>query len=688
MDRREFVTFLSAGGFALALAPPGRAATTATLSPWIAIAPDGRVTLTSTALEMGQGSRTGQAQVLACELNAVWESVTVVQAPETKPFLSDGALYSGGSETLKTRYEQMRLAAATARFQLTAAAARRWGVEPSTCSTHRGEVIHAASGRRLGYGALAAEAAQIPPPKDPPLKPIAERCYIGQSLPTLDQIDKVTGAARYGVDFRLPGMLFATIRQCPTFGGTLAGVDEAPALKVRGVTRVVRLKDAVAVVASSTWAALKGARALEPRWTGGASMSSPAIRSALVAGADSADAVISPRDGGKELRDRVRAAHAAAPRRHEAAYELAYLAHATMEPMNATARPTGDGGVEVWAPAQSPTWLRDETAAMAGLRKEQVKVHCLLMGGGFGRRGKGDYGGRAAQVALAIGAPVQVLWTREEDMAHDFYRPAMRVTQRAGLDAEGRLLCHEAVAATTEDLTGAQGPRPYRLPLHVSTLSNIKTGVPIGAWRAVDPGMALFGRESFVDECALLAGADPLAYREAMLGDNPRALRVLRLAAGRIGWTSPRAAGVGRGIALLDAWDTLVAQAVEVRVEGQKLRVIRMVAAVDCGTAVNPQQVRAQFEGGGLMALSAALGEQVTITDGRADQTNFTDYPILRISQAPAVEVILLDSPEATVGGVGEPPVPGVAPALANAVFQATGRRIRTLPFTAAGFEV
>ena len=687
MDRREFVSFLVGGGFALALAPRALAATRP-ISPWIAIAPDGRVTLTTTALEMGQGSRTGQAQVLACEMDAAWESVSTVFAPETDPFLVDGELFSGGSDTLKSRFDVLRRAGATVRAQLKIAAANRWRVDPATVITDQGRVMHRASGRSLSYGQLAAEAAAIPTPKDPPLKAVPERTYVGKSLSTLDQLDKVTGAAHYGIDLRLPGMLFATLRQAPTTGGTLASVDEAPALKVRGVKRVVVLKDAVAVVADTTWAAFKGAKALDPKWAPATGLDTAGIHAALAASLDSKDAIVSPRSGGEAIRTGLRAAYAAAERKHEATYEIAYLAHATLEPMNATARADATHA-EVWAPAQSPNWLRNDTAAMSGLTKENITVHTLLMGGGFGRRGRCDFGGRAVQVAQAVGAPVQVVWTREEDMTHDFYRPAMRMQLRAPLGADGLIASYEVIAATTDDLTGGSGPRPYnRLSPSAATLTNVKAGVRIGAWRAVDPGMAMFARESFIDECAHVAGADPLAYRDALLGDNARARRVLQAAAQAIGWNSPRAPGVGRGLALLDSWDTLVAHVIEVKVEGQKLRVSRVVVALDCGTAVNPQQVRAQCEGGALMGLSAALGEEITVTGGRTDQANFDTYPVLRMNHAPAVQAIILDTPGAPVGGVGEPPVPGVAPALANAIFAATGRRIRELPIRKAGFEI
>jgi isoquinoline 1-oxidoreductase beta subunit len=686
VNRREFVTWAAAGGIALAVRP-ARADTT--VSPWIQISADGRITLTSTALEMGQGSRTGQAQILACELEAPWDAIEVRLAPETEPFLLDGELYSGGSETVRTRYELLRRAGATVRFQLIAAAAQRWHVDPGQCRAELGEVIHAPSGRRLGYGDLAALAATIRPPDHPPLKSADQRRYIGRPIPSLGLADKVCGKALFGIDVRVPGMLRATILQCPTAGGTLAAVEERPALAVPGVRRIVRLRDAVAVVADSTWQALRGAAALQPRWhtPTGKAQSSSTISESLAQALDGPDARVIPRDGGSAARQRLRAAFAGAERRCEATYELAYLSHSPLEPMNAIAR-ADDTRAEIWAPCQAPTSLRREVAQATGIELRRVTVHPQLMGGGFGRRLKGDYAVRAVQVAQVVGRPVQVLWTREEDMGHDFYRPAMVMQVRAALDADGLIPGYEVIAATADDFTGSHAPAPYRLNEYAATLSNVAIGVPIGSWRSVDAGMALFAKESFIDECAHLAGIDPLAYRDRLLGDHPRARRVLQAAAAAIGWSTARAPGVGRGLALLEGWDGVVAHAIEVRVTGRRLEVIRLVAAVDCGVVVNPRLVRMQFEGGGLMALSAALTEKITIEGSAVQQRNFDTYSLLRLPQAPRIDVVLLETAGVKVGGVGEPPVPGVAPALANAIFQATGERIRRLPIRDAGFEV
>jgi isoquinoline 1-oxidoreductase beta subunit len=681
MDRREFLTWTSSGGLALAFAPHALAQGSAPFSPWIELHPDGTVTLTTTALEMGQGSRTGQAQILADELDVAWDAVRVVMCPERDPYLVDNALFSGGSQTVRTRFDLLRKAGASVRHRLIQAAAQRWQAPMAECEAALGAVTHRPSGRTLRYGELAAGAAACDAPADPPLKPASARRYIGKPVTTLANADKVTGRAKYGVDFRLPGMVFAALSACPHFGGKLEDCDDSPAMSVPGVRRVVRLKDAIAVVADSTWPALRGIAALDPIWTNpGTVPDTPEISRRLAAALDAPGATVSPREGGAEARTKLRAAYAAAPRKHRATYEISYLSHSPMEPMNATARPLPGGGVEIWAPCQAPTWCRSGVVEHLKLAPEKVIIHPLLMGGAFGRRLGGDYAARAAELALAIGGPVQLLWSREEDTTHGRYRPAMVMEMRGTLDPAGKLEGYEVLAATADDTTGGHTPKPYALPAYAATLAEVKIGVPIGAWRGVDPGMSGFAKESFIDECAALAGIDPLAYREAMLGDNPRALRLLRAAAEKIDWGKPRAKGVGRGLAMLHEWDTLAAHAVEVDMSGPALKVTRIVAAVDIGTAVNPQQIRAQFEGGGLMALSAALGEAIEIANGCAVQSNFHDYQILRMPDAPPVEVLLFETEGAPVGGAGEPSVPGVAPALANAIFAASGKRIRKLP--------
>ena len=671
------MTWSVAGGLAMALGP-GKAlgqAADPPLSPWIHIAPNGRVTLTTTASDMGQGARTGQIQVLADELDVAWDMIDVEMAPDREPYRYEGRLYSGGSHSLRARFRLLREAGAAARALLTLAAANQWGVEAGDCTAALGRVTHAATGRTAGYGDLADEAARLPAPARPPLKPRHAWRYIGHGVPTLDLVDKTRGAARYGMDVRLPGLARATILQCPVFGGALDSVDPAPALATPGVRRVVRLPAAVAVVADDTWTAFKGAAALRPRWT------APPLRltSADLA-ARLAEALADPDLAGPIA--------AGTPGLVEATYEVPYLAHATMEPMNATARVTADK-IEVWAPCQNITELRKAVARALERPLGQVELTVTLLGGGFGRRLKNDYAVQAALIADAHGGPVQLVWRREEDFAHDFYRPSARHRFRAVAGPDGLISGYAVAGVATNDEAGeGADAAPYALAVLGNLQRELKVGVPVGPWRSVDASITGFGRESFIDECAHAAARDPLDYRRALLGDNARARRVLDAAAEAVGWTTRRPATLGVGLALFALADTLVCHALEAEVVDQRLIVRRLVVACDCGTVINPGQVRAQLEGGAVMALSAALGEAMTFTGGAADQTNFDTYRLLRLKQAPPVETVLLETPRARIGGVGEVAVPGVAAALANAVFAATGRRIRTLPFSAAGFSI
>ena len=688
LGRRDFISWTFAGAFAIGLTPEGAGAAEATaLNPWIRIGADGRVTLYSTVSEMGQGARTGQAQILADELDVPWDAIDVELVPDVPPFNAGFGIGTGGSSSIRARWSQLRRAAATARAQLTTAAAKRWNCAESECVASLGKVNRRGDGASFSYAELAAEAAAVPAPADPPFKPIAQRRYIGKPISTFENVSKSRGEAKFGIDVRLPGMLRASIRQSPVYGGKLTSVDESPALAVPGVHKVVKMDAAVAVIADNTFAAFKGVRALAPQW------STPALRSTsgdiekqLNTALDAADAQVQPSDG--KLRADLRAAYATAPKKVEATYQTAYLAHAALEPMNTTVQVNADK-VEVWSPTQVPTRARAAVAQALGRPLDQVVLHNTLLGGGFGRRLQVDYAVQAALIAReAGGAPVQLVWTREEDIAHDFFRKAVRSTYRAVIGQEGMIDGYELVGASTDARTGGADPKPYGLKRFATTQSNLATGIPQGPWRSVDEGLSAFGRESFIDECAHAAGQDPLNYRRRLAAENPRALRILNAAADSIGWGKPKARGVGRGLALVEAFGSLIATGLEVQVKGTALTVRKIVVAGDLGTAVNPQQVRAQFEGGATMGLSAALGEAVTFTAGKADQDNFDQYRLIRMRQVPPIEVILFDSPDAPVGGAGEPGVPGIAPALANAIFDATGKRVRALPFAAQGFEI
>lgn len=684
LDRRQFVTWSAGGALLLGIGIGGASAQDQELSPWIRIAPNGDVTLYSTVSEMGQGARTGQAQVLADELDVPWERVTVELGPPspTGPF---SFLFTGGSSSIRAHWKQLREAGATARAQLIAAAAKRWNCAEGDCRADLGLVRRVGSGQELAYGALAADAAACAPPATPPLKPISQRRYIGKPLPTLENADKSRGKAVYGIDVRTPGLLRASIRQAPVYGAKLASVDEAPALAVPGVRKVVKLDNAVAVIAEGTWAAFKGVRALQPQWTTPSLTSSSAdIGAKLLAALEAKDAEVASAADHAPLR----AEFQSAPHKVEATYATAYLAHATLEPMNTTVR-VGPDRIEAWSPTQMPTATRLAIANALGRKPDDVVLHTTLLGGGFGRRLNPDFAVQAAKVAAqADGAPVQLVWTREEDTAHDYYRRATLQRFRAGLAADGLLTGYEAISVGADSALRGGGPAPYGFTRFASAQATATTGVPQGAWRSVDEGLYGFGRESFVDECAHAAGIDPLEYRRKLIGDNARVRRLVDAVAEQVGWGKPKAAGVGRGLALVGSFGSLVATGIEVRVQGQALNVTRIAIAGDVGTAVNPQQVKAQFEGGATMGLSAALGEAMTFTNGAADQQNFNAYKLVRMRQSPLVTVELFDSPDADLGGAGEPGVPGVAPALANAVFDATGKRIRALPFAAQGFTV
>lgn len=684
LHRRQFVTWSAGGALLLALGAGHALADERSLSPWIRIAPDGKITLYTTVSEMGQGAKTGQAQVLADELDAPWEAVTVELGPpgSTGPFAFMG---TGGSSSIRRHWKDLRTAGASVRAQLVTAAAKRWNCAEGDCRAEMGAVKHVASGQTLDYGALAADAADCAPPASPPLKSPAQRRYIGKPLSTLENADKARGKAIYGIDVRPPGLLFASVRAAPVFGAKLASVEQAPVESIPGVKLVVKLDNAVAVVADNTWSAFKGVRALNPVWTAPPLTSSSSdISKKLAAALDGPGAKVNDLGVQADLQ----AAFDRAKRKVEATYETVYLAHAALEPMNTTVQ-VGADKVEVWSPTQVPTATRMAVAGALGRPASQVVLHNTLLGGGFGRRLISDFAVYAALVAKAAdGAPVQTIWTREEDVSHDYYRRATLTRFRAGLKDDGLIDGYEAISAGADQALNGAGPEPYGFGRFAATQAVVKTGIPQGPWRSVDEGLSALGRESFIDECAHAAGIDPLEYRRRLIGENPRVRRLIDAAAERIDWGKPKQAGVGRGLALVAGFGSLVATGVEVKVSDKALKVTRIAVAGDVGTAVNPQQVKAQFEGGATMGASAALGEVMTFTDGKADQSNFNAYKLLRMRQAPKVEVVLFESPDADIGGAGEPGVPGVAPALANAVFDATGRRVRALPLSSQGFTV
>ena len=724
LSRRTFLSAGAAAGGGLLVsfslpAPLGRALvagaqTARDFMPngFIRIARDGGVTLIMHKVEMGQGTYTAMPMLLAEELEVDLRQVRLEHAPPddalyAEPFF--GVQETGGSTSVRGNWEPLRRAGATARSMLVSAAAETWQVPASACRAASGAVIHGPTGRSLTYGALVDRAAILSVPRNVPLKDPKDFKLIGTSAKRLDTPDKVDGTAQFGIDVRLPGMKFAAVAACPVFGGKLASVDDTKAKAIPGVQQVVRLDDAVAVVADATWTAKQGLAALDIRWDEGpnAQLASADIVQQL-ATASEKSGVVARKDGD------VAAAMAGAAQKVEAIYEQPFLAHATMEPVNCTVDVRADG-CDIWVGTQVPTFTQTAAAKVTGLPKAKVQVNNHLLGGGFGRRLEVDFIIRAVQVAKQVTGPVQVIWSREEDIQHDMYRPCYYDRIAAGLDAQGkpiawthrvtgssiiarvsselfpknlrviRALGLRTIIATakgldTDAVEGAAEP-PYDLPnIRVDYVRQEPPGVPTAFWRGVGPTRSIFVVESFIDELAAAAKRDPFEYRRALLDGSPRAKAVLELAAERAGWGRPLPAGSGRGIALLHAFGSYVAQVADVAVSQQGgVRVRRVVCAVDCGTVVNPDIVKAQMESGIVFGITGALWGEITIKNGRVEQHNFNDYRMLRLSEAPAIDVHLVGSSEAP-GGVGEPGTSAVIPAVTNAIFAATGRRIRKLP--------
>jgi len=698
LGRRRFLGLSAAGGAGLwlAMALPGRARAAGKDGPalepnaWLRVDTQGVVTIFLAKAEMGQGVFTSMPMLVAEDLEADWKAIRVVQADAHPKF---GAMITGGSSSVRRSWRPLRQAGATARAMLVAAAAKRWKVAPAACRAERGEVIHDATGRRLGYGALAAAAARLPVPKDPPLKAPKDFTIIGQRVARLDTPDKTTGKAGFGIDVRVKDLRHAVVARPPVWGGKVRSFDPAPALAVPGVEKVVQVPSGVAVVARTTWAAMKGREALVVEFDAGANgvVDQAEIQRRLA----EAPVEVKPARSEGDLA----AGLDKAARRLTATYELPLLAHATMEPMNATAHVRkGRGGteVEIWAPTQGPSWAIPPLAKALGIPESRVTFHVTLLGGGFGRRAMPDFILEAAEVSKAAGVPVQVTWTREDDMRHDYYRPPGRNELEAGLDGSGRLTAWRHLVrspSASKSIFGKTAPFGGDRPDVVEGAADIPylagalrveaalpdIGVPLGFWRSVYSSQNAFPEECFMDELAAAAGQDPLAFRLAHLPPDHRLRRTLSLAAEKAGWGTPPPAGRARGIACHTSFGSHVAEVAEVSVEKGKVRVHRVVCAVDCGTVVNPDTVEAQVEGAVVYGLSAALRGEITLKDGAVVQGNFDDYEPLRMDEMPAVEVHLVPSGEAP-GGIGEPGLPPIAPAVVNALAVLTGRRVRSLP--------
>ena len=714
--RRQFLKAGAAGGAALLVEVPlfakaaaGKADRFAP-NPWVSIDGDGAVTLVVGHSEMGQGVRTSLAMILAEELEADWKAVKIRQA-SPGPAYPD--LSTGGSDSVEDSYLPLRAAGAAAREMLVAAAAQTWKVPPADCSARDAAVVHGASGRRLAYGQLVALAATLPVPKVPKLKDRKDFRLIGKPAPRLDGPDIVSGRAVYGLDVRVPGMFFAAVARPPVAGGKIVRFDAAKATAVGGVVKVVEVSTGVAVLARNSHDAIRGRDALA------ASAVFDNGSNATLTTAELARRLDDPKaSGSRHALHRTRkqgdaaAALAAASARVSASYRDAFQAHASVEPMNCTARVSPDS-CEVWAPTQNPGRAQKECAARLKLAPEKVIVHVTLLGGGFGRRLGADYAAEAVEVAKAAGVPVQVLWTRGDDFLGDYLHPSERVDLEAGIDGSGKItawshrttgfhlsMFGEFDPAESESDVGPWGgyDTPYAIENIAVEYTEIESPIRTGAWRAVYYPPNVFARESFVDEIAARLGKDPLALRLALLDgetltlpngrwkiERPRLAAVLQLAAEKAQWGTPVSAPpgrrAGRGIACnVYHARTVLAQVAEVSVGASgDVRVHRIVTAIDCGQAVNPLGIRGQVESGIAFGLSYALKGEITIRDGRVAETSYREFPVLNLSEMPVVETHLVDSDRKPTG-VGEQPVPCVAPAVANAVFAATGKRVRRVP--------
>ena len=659
---------------------------------FIRIFPSGKITLIMPQVEMGQGIYTAVAMILAEELDAAFDQITLEAAPPNDALYANPALglqATGGSTSVRAFWMPLRKAAAGARSLLVAAAAKVWEVDPATCRTAKSEVLHDASGRRLAYSALVGAAAGMTPPKDPPLKPPADFQLVGKPLKRLDTPDKVNGKAKFGIDAMPPGVKFATLAACPVFGGKVSRVDDSKAKGLPGVRQVIVLDDLVAVVGDHMWAAVQGLDALKIVWDEGAnaSVSSAQVWEQIRSASEKEGAVAKTvGDPAKSL---------ASGQAIDAAYELPFLAHAPMEPMNCTVHVTPDS-CEIWVGSQVLARAQAVAAKVSGLPLDKVVVHNHLLGGGFGRRLEVDYVEKAVRIAQKVDGPVKVVWTREEDIQHDIYRPVYRDRLSASL-SDGKIVGWKHRIAGSSimarwippafkngvDADGVDGAVdiPYEIPnLGVEFVRDEPPAVPTGFWRGVGPNNNVFAIESFIDELAKKAGKDPIAFRRDMLGKTPRLLAALDLAASKAGWGGALPARVGRGVAAQAAFGSFIATVAEVEVDGNgEVRVRRIVSTVDTGIVVNPDTVIAQLQGGLIFGITAALYGEITIANGRVQQNNFNDYRMLRIDQTPAIEVHLIKSGEAP-GGIGEPGTTAAPPAMINAIFAATGVRLRRLP--------
>lgn len=703
--RRDFLkaSALAGGGLVIALSLPGcgkrkPAGPAAGGQPnaWLVIGGDNRITVLVDRSEMGQGVYTALPMLLAEELEVPLAAITVEAAPAGADYVNQliGVQITGGSTSVRDAWDRLRQAGAAARVMLIQAAAAEWGVDAGECRVEGGRVIHD-DGDALTYGEVAEAASRLPAPKDVPLKTPERFTLIGTRAKRTDTPGKVDGSAQYGLDVRLPGMLYAALAQCPELGGSVRSVDAAAAEAMPGVRRVLTTGTGVAVVADHFWQARQARDALGIEWNAGpnARLDTKQI-AALLAGVAAPGSGIAVRSDGDAA-----SAIKGAARVVRATYRLPLLAHATLEPMNCTADVRADG-CDLYVGTQWQDAAQATAASAAGLEPAQVRVHTMLLGGGFGRRLELDFIPAAVEAAKAVGKPVQMIWTREDDMTHDAYRPPAHDRVAGAFDRDGRLVAWQfhlvGPSVTARMFPGAVADPAVADPFAVEAAQNYpyevpnvsvdylrqEIGIHVGYWRSVSHALNCFVAESFMDELAHAANKDPFEFRRDLLGRQPRFRRVLEEAAAMAGWGKPPA-GRHHGIALMEGYGTYLAQVAEVSVTGGALKVHRIVCVVDCGQMVNPAIVESQIEGGIVFGLTAALWGEITLDRGRVRETNFDRYRLMRLNESPLIEVRLLESAEAP-GGIGEPSTSVVAPAVCNAIFAATGRRLRELPISKA----
>ena len=709
ITRRHFVvaSASAAGGLAISVAFPGLAdaasigaqawgpeSTPNEINAFLAIDPDGSILIRSPHQEMGQGAITALPMIVAEELECDWSKVKVEYASPARNLREKnvyGEMTTVGSRGVRTSWQMLLQAGASARERLIAAGAQRWNVSPSDCEASNSKIIHKATGRSFDYGALAADAANIKLDKEPAIRTPDQFKLIGKRLARLDTPLKINGSAKFAIDTKVPDMVYAAVTACPVFGGKLKSVDDAPAKGRRGILQVVKLENAVAVVADRFWRAKEALALLKPEWDVGAAGNTDSAQFAKLY-RDALDGpMVSARNDGS-----VDDAFGKGGKLVEAVYEAPHLAHATMEPLNATVHLQPDK-LEVWLGSQTPMGTIRQAAAASGLKPEQIVIHNCFLGGGFGRRSINDEMRQAILVAKEVGKPVKLVWTREEDMTQDRYRPQAAVRMKAALGSDGMPTAFDAKIAVGSILrsTGinkvengieAQAVEgfaniPYAIPsVRVGCMLK-NTHVPVMFWRSVGSSQNAFFVESYIDELAQAAGQDPYKFRRTLLAGKSDFLGVLDIIAEKSDWGKPLGQGRGRGIAIHECYGSIIGQVAEVTVSQKgEVKVDRVVAAVDCGHVVNPGIVEAQIQSGVIYGLSAALYGEITIKQGRVEQGNFDEYQVVRLADTPKIEVYLALSGGKKWGGIGEPGTAATAPAVANAVFAATGTRVRSMP--------